>query len=118
MSDVVRKLAAPIEINMPLAQALGRRRSSREFSETPLDEALLSALLWACAGNNLPDGHRTVPSALDCREVKAYVIDSQGVWRYDPTENTLTQTASGDQRAATTAGQDFVLKAPVTIVFV
>lgn len=115
---VVRKLAAPVEINMPLVQALGRRRSSREFSPAPLDEPLLSALLWACAGNNLPDGRRTVPSALDCREVKAYVVDAQGVWRYDPSENTLTQTAAGDKRAATTAGQDFVLTAPVTIVFV
>lgn len=114
----VRALPSPIEMTMPLVQALGRRRSGREFSPESLDASILSALLWACAGNNLPDGHRTVPSARDCREVEAYVIDATGAWRYDPAANTLTMGAAGDLRGATTSGQDFVKTAPATIVFV
>ncbi len=115
---VVCHLPSPIEMRMPLEQALGRRRSSREFSSAPLDLPILSALLWACAGNNLPDGHRTVPSAMDCREVEAYVVNEKGAWRYAPSDNTLTLVASGDLRPATTGGQDFVHTAPVTLVFV
>lgn len=114
----VRVLPSPIEMRMPLEQTLGRRRSTREFSPDPIDAPILSALLWACAGNNLPDGHRTVPSARDCREVLAWVVDKDGAWRYDPAANTLTQTAAGDLRGATTSGQDFVLQAPLSIVFV
>lgn len=108
----VRALPSPIEMTMPLVQALGRRRSGREFSPESLDASILSALLWACAGNNLPDGHRTVPSARDCREVEAYVVDATGAWRYDPAANTLTMSAAGDLRGATTGGQDFVKTVP------
>ena len=118
MSEVKRQLPPPIEMTMPLVQVLGRRRSSREFAVQDVDASLLSAVLWACAGQTLPDGHRTVPSALDSREVLAYVFDRLGVWRYDAGDNTLVEMARGDKRAATTEIQPFVEKAPVTIVFI
>lgn len=68
------ELPSPIDMSTPFAQVLGRRRSSREFSSEPLDASILSALLWACAGRNAEDGHRTVPSAMDCREVDALCL--------------------------------------------
>lgn len=114
--STIRKLPAPIEITMPLAQVLGRRRSCREFSEEPVDESILSALLWACAGRNSADGRRTAPSALNCREVDCFVFDNQGVWLYDADANSLTQVAEGDQRGSTTIGQTFVQQAPVTLM--
>jgi len=43
---------------MPLMDALGRRRSSREFSPDPIGEQLLSDLLWAANGVNRADGKR------------------------------------------------------------
>ncbi|MDO4938023.1 MAG: SagB/ThcOx family dehydrogenase [Sutterellaceae bacterium] len=118
MSEVKRQLPPPIEMQMPLVQVLGRRRSSREFAPQDVDASILSAVLWACAGQTLPDGHRTVPSALDSREVQAYVFDRLGVWRYDPADNTLVETNRGDQRGATTEIQPFVAKAPVTIMMI
>lgn len=111
------KLPAPIEMTMPLAQVLGRRRSCREFSETPIDAPILSALLWACCGRSSADERRTAPSALNCQEVDCFVFDAQGVWLYDANENTLTQVAEGDKREMTTLAQDFVRSAPVSLVF-
>jgi len=104
-------------MTMPFAQALGHRRSSRNFLAKPLDDTLLATLLWACAGRSDENGHRTVPSARNCQEVRAFVFDADGVWLFEEGENALTLTAEGDKRAETTIGQDFVASAPVTIVF-
>lgn len=81
------ELPPPVEMTMPFSQVLGRRRSRREFSDQSLDLPLLSTLLWACAGQN---GAET---------------------------NALKLLAEGDHRSATTAGQDFVHSAPVTLIF-
>ncbi len=118
MNNSFRKLPSPVEMSMPLVQVLGRRRSGRDYSPQPLDESLLAALLWASAGQNSPDGRRTVPSAMDSREVLAYVFDENGIWLYDAAENALHATVAGDKRMATTAGQEFVGISPVTIVYV
>lgn len=110
------KLPAPIEMTMPFVQVLGRRRSRREFSRDALDPALLSALLWACAGRNSADGRRTAPSALNCREVLCYVFDDKGVWLYHAEDHSLELIAEGDKRAHTSLAQDFVKTAPVTLL--
>ena len=110
------ELPAPIEMQMPLVQVLGRRRSRREFSEQPLDGAILSTLLWACVGRNSDDDRRTAPSAFNCREVDCFVFDDKGVWLYDPEDNALVQATQGDKRAMTTTAQDYVGMAPITLV--
>ena len=46
----------------------------------------------------------------------AYVLDSEGVWRYDPVKNALVCMHAGDARADSTTDQDFVKTAPVTLV--
>lgn len=111
------ELPPPVEMTMPFSQVLGRRRSRREFSDQSLDLPLLSTLLWACAGQNGADGRRTAPSALDSREVECFVFDQKGVWSYCAETNALKLLAEGDHRSATTAGQDFVHSAPVTLIF-
>ena len=47
-----------------LLEALGERRSSREFRGEALPLPTLSTLLWAAAGVNRDGGGRTAPSAL------------------------------------------------------
>lgn len=112
------ELPPPVEMTMPFSQVLGRRRSRREFSDQSLDLPLLSTLLWACAGQNGADGRRTAPSALDSREVECFVFDQKGGgWSYCAETNALKLLAEGDHRSATTAGQDFVHSAPVTLIF-
>jgi len=67
--------AATIELPPPdlsggagLLEALGKRRSSREFRRDALPMEMLSTLLWAANGVNRPDGGRTAPSALVLRD--------------------------------------------------
>lgn len=118
MPGRTRTLSSPIVMDMPLSHALGRRRSQREFKSDKVDEPLLSALLWACAGRNDREGKRTVPSALNLQCVSAYVFDREGVWLYRAADNCLQELTEGDRRAATTLGQGFVAQAPVTIMLI
>jgi hypothetical protein len=57
-----------------LLEALGKRRSSREYRNDPLPMPLLSTLLWTANGVNRADGGRTAPSALDAREAIAQAL--------------------------------------------
>lgn len=117
MEKTQRLLPHPIPMVTPLTEALAKRRSRRDFAEKTVDDAALSTLLWACAGITDDAGKRTVPSAMDCREIVVFVFDAKGVWFYDAKKNSLVLVNEGDVRASTTLGQDFVEKAPVTLVF-
>lgn len=113
-----RALPDPAPLGLSLEVCLQSRRSARAFADRPVEDAQLAAVLRAAAGRTRSDGLRTVPSALNCQAVHAYVFDARGVWFYDAARHTLVQKTSNDARAATTLGQAFVAGAPVTIVFV
>jgi nitroreductase len=102
----------------PLMQALAARHSTREFAPRPLEQQVLSDLLWAAFGVNRPEkGGRTAPSAMNWQEIDVYVVTAEGAYLYDAKGNSLKQVAEGDQRAA--AGmQPFVKEAPLNLVFV
>jgi SagB-type dehydrogenase family enzyme len=103
---------------MPLMQALKERHSTREFSAKPLSAQVLSDLLWAASGVNRPDsGKRTAPSARDRREIMIYVAMADGAYAYAPEAHTLQRVATRDLRALT-GQQDFVVTAPVNLVYV
>lgn len=102
---------------MPLMQALGLRRSSREFSADALAPPLLAGLLWSAFGVNRPDGGRTAPSAINAQEVDVYAALPAGAYRYDPAAHALQLVAARDIRRVT-GYQDFVDDAPLDLVFV
>lgn len=114
----VRALPQPALVAGTLTEALAKRRSVRDYAATPLDEAKLAYVLWAAAGITAEDGSRTTPSTMHRAALDPYVIDENGVWRYEAAENRLVCVASGDKRADSTLGQDFVAKAAVTILLV
>jgi SagB-type dehydrogenase family enzyme len=109
----------PVEASggMPLMQALGLRRSSREFARDALPLPLLAGLLWAAFGVNRPDGGRTAPSAINAQEVDVYAALPAGAYRYDPKAHALQLVAGSDIRRVT-GYQDFVDEAPLDLVFV
>ena len=76
-----------------------------------------SPLALCRAARETPAVLRTVPSSMDSREVECFVFDKAGVWFYNDETNALELVSEGDKRMATTAGQDFVGVAPVTLVF-
>lgn len=94
-------LAADIKLPMPektnnttLIQALENRYSEREFSDKVVDNQTLSNLLWAAYGVNREDGRRTIPTALNKKDLNIYVFNKDGIWLYDATKNSLIQQSA------------------------
>ena len=69
---------------MPLIDALKLRRSTRAYSDRPLDPQVLSDLLWAADGVNRPSGDRTAPYWRHIMVLDIYAAMADGVWLYDP----------------------------------
>lgn len=102
----------------PLMQALGERRTVRDYSPQMLPRQTLSNLLWAAFGVNRPEEKgRTAPSAHDLQEISIYVVTQKGVWRYEPFAHSLVSVSDQDIRALT-GKQDFAKDAPVNLVYV
>ena len=101
-----------------LLQALSDRHTAREFADTDLTPQQLSNLLWATAGVNRPDGKRVYPVAMGIQDTFVYVLNREGVYKYDPIAHALTLIEKGDHRMDTTMGQDFAGKAAVNLAYV
>lgn len=114
-----------------LIDAIGQRRSHRDFKEIPLSKAELAFLLWSTQGISaeLAPGValRTVPSA-GCRHAfETYCVVQGvtgldvGVYRYLPLEHALVFEHAVENQpaelAVATLGQRFVATAPVTFVW-
>ncbi len=112
-------LPAPqMEGGMPLMETLSLRQSTRAFSDRDLDEQMLANLLWAAFGINRPEtADHTAPSWRGSKETDIYVARGDGVWLYDPQENTLTKVMEDDIREET-GRQPFTDNAPAVLIFV
>ena len=89
------KLPEPDKTNTTtLISALENRHSDREFSDKAVDEQTLSTVLWAAFGVNRADGKRTIPTALDKKDLNVYVFNNDGIWLYDADDNTLKQQSA------------------------
>ena len=102
----------------PLMEALKDRKTSRSFSDKPLEAQVLSDMLWAAFGVNRPaEGKRTAPTAMNKQNIDVYVLDAAGVWRYEAKENALIPVLEKDLRPVMES-QPFAAKAPVTLLYV
>jgi SagB-type dehydrogenase family enzyme len=113
------KLPQPqVKTGVPLMQALHDRKSIREFSAEQLPAQALSDLLWAAFGINRQEtGGRTAPSTRNWQSIGIYVATSKGLYLYDAKNHGLKLVQTGDIRAQT-GTQDFVMNAPVNLIFV
>jgi SagB-type dehydrogenase family enzyme len=113
------KLPAPrMTGGKPLMEALKERKTGRSFLDKPLDQQMLSDLLWAAYGVNRPEsGKRTAPSAMNKQEVTIYVSLKEGTYTYNATENTLEPAVAGDNRAKMGI-QSFAGEAAVVLTYV
>jgi SagB-type dehydrogenase family enzyme len=124
-SGLLAQEARPLQLpvprtggGMPLMQALGLRKSTRQFAADTLPVQVLSDLLWAACGVNRPgENKRTAPSARNMQEVHVYVSLEKGLFLYDAPSHSLIPVLSEDIRAAT-GKQDFVAQAPLNLVYV
>ena len=98
-------------------QALKLRRSTREYSDRPISDQVLSDLLWAAFGINRPSGDRTAPYWRHLMVIDVYTAMADGVWLYEPQRHTLIRHLPRDIRVQT-GQQDFVGHAPLNLVYV
>lgn len=103
---------------MPLLTALSQRRSVRSFASEPISRGILSNLLWAAFGINRPaSGDRTAPYWRHVMVIDLYLAMADGVWIYDPKAHALLSCVKDDIRNET-GTQDFVVSAPLELVYV
>lgn len=105
-------------------QAIGKRRSLRDFSGS-LALADVAQLLWAAQGETHPDGYRAAPSAGALYPLEVYLVAgdvaglSAGIYRYRPGAHELIQLGTADLRkdlASAAHGQSFMQTAPAVLV--
>lgn len=105
---------------IPLNEALGRRRSRRDFADKDLELKTVSQLLWAAQGVTEPSsGFRTAPSAGALYPLEVFVLEKENLYRYLPASNSIETVSRGvdtDRLADAAAGQTFVAEAPVVII--
>lgn len=117
---------------IPLREAIGRRRSRRRFSPEPLTLEELSFLLWATQGVRevVRDGiatFRSVPSAGARHPFETYISAHRvegltpGLYRYLPLDHKLALLREDpdlpEKTAAAALGQRFVGEAAVVFVW-
>lgn len=122
----------PLELPKPtlgrgtsVSKALQQRKTIREISDRKLSLQILSNLLWAACGVNRKKGPfeipgRTAASASNSQEIDLYVAMEEGIYIYDAFHHRLVPVVEGDLRAlAIGPGQaDFVMKAPVQLIYI
>jgi SagB-type dehydrogenase family enzyme len=102
-----------------LEEALGSRRSVREYGDQPLTTAELGQLLWAAQGITNERGFRTAPSAGALYPLEIYLLTPEGVFHYEPQHHRLGLVSQDDARPAlhqAALKQEQVLRAPAVFV--
>ena len=111
---------------LSLEEAISRRRSRRQFKDSPLTLEQVSQILWAAQGITNGEGRRAAPSAGALYALDLYVAVggqgagglAEGVYHYDPRSHVLERTLEGDVRPtlARLAMQTFIAEAPLALV--
>ena len=115
-------LPAPQRTGGPgLFDAIGSRASALGADFASMGEVSpekLSTILWAATGLNRGEKGWTVPMAMGMEPyVKIYVARSDGTFLYDWRAHALKEVSKEDVRGRV-GKQDFVAKAPCTLIFV
>jgi len=75
-------------------------------------------LLWAAFGVNRPEtGRRTAPSTRNWQDIDIYVATSDGLYLFDAKNHALDMFQAKDIRVLT-GTQDFVMDAPINLIYV
>jgi SagB-type dehydrogenase family enzyme len=105
---------------LSLEEAIGRRRSIREFSPDRLRLDHVSQLLWAAQGVTGDHGYRAAPSAGAFYPLELYVITADGMDHYEAEGHSLLRVVAGDLREAVRAesmDQACITSAPAVFLF-
>jgi SagB-type dehydrogenase family enzyme len=120
------KLPAPsLKGTLSLEEVFLKRRSVRDYKDSPLTESELSQILWAAQGitDKIQD-KRTSPSAGHTYPLEIYVVAGQvenlipGIYKYIPESHSVSVIISGDRRKDLMdfIGQEKIGSAPIYII--
>jgi len=112
---------------MTLEEAILKRRSKRDFRDSPLTLGEISQILWAAQGITDTAGLRAAPSAGALYPLDIYLVVGkqgvdglgEGVYHYLPQSHSLEPTLEGDVRqtlARLSSGQMFIAEAPLSLL--
>lgn len=101
---------------LPLMEALQQRRSGKFFIKKDIDDKVLSNILWAAYGVNDNEGRRTIPTAMNQKELEIYIADKNGVWVYDADNNALQQI-SDENILKVFSSQEYMENAPLVLIY-
>lgn len=93
-------LPAPLELSMPLSQAIAQRRSVRAYAKRQLTEQQLATLLWSAQGITHEGSRRAAPSAGALYPLEVFVTTPDGLYRYLPDGHKWLRESGDDLRAA------------------
>lgn len=114
---------------MPLWEAINRRRSLRNFKDSPMTKDVLSQLLWATQGithEAVGFEFRAAPSAGALYPVETYLVNHNieeiepGIYHYGVQNHVLQQLKKGDFResvARAALDQDMAFSANVVFIW-
>ena len=97
--------------------AIAQRQSAGNFVDTELTPEELSTLLWVAGGVNREDGKLTYATASNFQDMVIFAFTKKAVYRYNPSDHTVTLITEGDYRKLT-GGQPFVAKAAVDLLYI
>jgi hypothetical protein len=117
--DTVTLSTPRTRFGVSLGQAFLKRRSVRSIvGNRELSSQVLSELLWSANGvNRAATGDRTVPSWYHVNELDVFVLMSDGIWLYQPTNHSLRLHLNDDIRE-TAEVQDVAPGAPLHLIYV
>ena len=112
---------------MTLEEAILKRRSRRDFEDSPLTLGEVSQILWAAQGITAETGLRAAPSAGALYPLELYLVVGkqgvegleEGVYHYLPHSHSLQLTLGEDVRrtlARLSAEQMFIAEAPLSLL--
>ena len=120
MHKTVNLPKANVEGSMSLEQAIGTRRSRREFLPKSLTLEQIGQLAWAAQGQDSRSKYRTVPSAGATYPLELFLVTEEGLFHYLLAKHALEKLSDRDLRselALAAWGQEFIEAAPLTLIF-
>ncbi len=114
--------------DMSVEEAIARRRSVREYLDSPLKIEEISQLLWSAQGiTDVRRGFRVAPSAGATYPLEVYLVVREGgveglepgIYKYDSHRHSLMLLKLGDfskELYSAALNQEWVLEAPINLV--
>lgn len=103
------------QISLPLTQIMNVRATMRHYNGKMFNDQIVSDILWAAFGKN-KKGTRTIPTALNEKNLKIFVLEKDGVWQYDSENNRLILITREDV-IPFVAQQEYVEKGALNLLY-